>query len=117
MSVYQSDAQQVSGLWLRPEVETAEQVVSLRASISLPEDTTLASEEVDATLVAGGQQLTQTYGPNDRPLAYLSTGSVTLVAFFGWANPENLTPERVQVRVQEETVSFTLGEPTDPLVA
>lgn len=117
MSVYQADAQQVSGLWVRPEVETADQVVSLRASIALSEEAQLASEDVAATLVAGGQELTQTYGSGDRPLAHLSTGSVTAVAFFGWANPEGLTPEQVHVRVLDETATFDLdetGDPTDP---
>lgn len=113
MSIYQAEPQQISGLWVRPEVETADQVVSLRASISLSEDGQLASEDVDATLVAGDQELTQTYGPADRPLAYLSTGSVTLVAFFGWSNPDGLTPQRVSVRVLGETATFDLGGPTD----
>lgn len=117
MAEYRPDFQPVSGLWTLPVVETVDQAVSMRTTISVPEEGALASEDVDATMVAGGTQLEQTYGPNHRPLAYVSTGSVTAVAYFGWANPGNLTPEQVHVRVRDETVTFILGPTGDLPVA
>lgn len=117
MAEFRPDFQQVSGLWTLPVVETIDQAVSMRTTISVESEETLASEDVDATMVAGGVELAQTYGPAHRQLTYVSTGSTTAVAYFGWANPENRTPEQVYVRVRDETVTFLLGAPGDLPVA
>lgn len=108
---------QVSGFWALPVLESTGDPVTMHVSIAVGSEEDLASSDVDATLSAGGQVLAQSYGPSDRALSFVSTGSTTAIADFGWSNPDQLTPDSVEVRIRDESVVFPLGIPGDFPVA
>lgn len=112
-----ADFQQISGFWVLPVLESDGDPVALHVSIGVTSEEDLTSADVDATLMAGGQALAQIYGPADRPLSHLSTGSVTAIADFGWSNPDHLTPDSVEVRVRDESATFQLGPFEDEPIA
>ena len=103
--------QQVSGLWTAPVLEsTSNQTVQMHVSIGVGAIGELADEDVDAVLVAGGTQLEQVERPSGvEPISYLQLRSITAIAHFAFANPDDLVPEFVNIRVRDETVTFTLG--------
>lgn len=113
------DWQQISGLWTAPRIEsTSDQAVQMHVSIAVSAINELADEDVDAVLVAGGQELPQTQRPGgEEPLSYLQLRSTAAVGRFTFANPEDLALEYVNIRVRDETVGFDLGPAGDLPVA
>lgn len=106
------DWQQISGFWTAPRLEsTSDQTVQMHVSIAVSASGELADEDVDAVLVAGGQELQQVQRPGgEDPLSYLQLRGIAAVGRFAFANPEDLTPEFVNIRVREETVGFSFGD-------
>ena len=116
-----AESQFVAGRWTLPTVESVGGgAVRMHVSVSVPEVGALGDIPIEASMVAGGQQLTLSASSAPADYYYLQTVGVTAVADFAFDNPDGLTPETVTVSIQGESATFAVGMPGEdpgPLVA
>jgi hypothetical protein len=105
----------VGGHWVLPNVDSnADATVRMHVSVAVGSKDEFSEGDIDLAVRANDSTLEQTSRPGaDFPLAYVSTRAITAVAFFTFANPDNLTPAQATVTLLGESLDFTLGPPTD----
>jgi hypothetical protein len=97
--------------WVLPNVDSnADDTVRMHVSVCVGSEAKFAEGDIDLAVRANDSTLEQTSRPGvDSPLAYVSTRAITAVAFFTFANPDNLTPAQARVTLLGESLDFTLG--------
>jgi hypothetical protein len=73
------------------------------------EDDTIAAEDVDLAIEAGGQWLAQTGRPDQ--LRYVTLTGTNAIAFFSFDNPSDAQPTRAVVTLRGEQAEFNYGTP------
>jgi hypothetical protein len=108
-----ADFAAVGGHWVVPSIDsTDDSQVRMHVSIPVGSEEEFGEGDVDLALQAGDVLLEQTVRPGPgNPLTFVSTRAISAIAFFVFANPDNLTPTRATVTLLGESLAFEFGPP------